>query len=321
MYAIRVVENGEPDVLCYAETAVPEIGAGRMLVAVSAIGVNYIDTYLRRGIYPTPLPYIPGIEGAGIVVELGPEVTDFAVGDRVAWCDSPGSYAEFISVPATRCIKLPAALSEIEAAGFLLQGLTAHYLIHSIHSFVPGDTILIHAGGGGTGLFATQLAKILGLTVITTVSSDEKEKLSRAAGADHVLRYGDSLVEQVHNLTNGVGVCATFDGVGAATFQQSLKITQTRGTVILFGAASGPVPLFDIQQLNVAGSLKLTRPTLAHFIEKQAEFAWRTTELMNHIESGALKITVGKTYPLNKAAQAHRELEARTTVGSLVLLP
>lgn len=321
MHAIQVTRHGGPDVLTYSTIDDPIAAPDEVLVRTSAIGVNFIDTYLRRGLYPSTPPYVPGTEAAGEVVSVGADVTDVAVGDRVCWTDGPGSYAELVAVRAARVTPVPDGVRDEVAGSAMLRGLTAHYLLDGSAHPKSGDTVLVHAGAGGVGLILTQLARLRGLTVITTVSTDEKEELSRAAGADHVLRYGDSLVEQVRDITDGRGVSVAYDGVGADTFEQSLAVTAIRGTIVLFGAASGPVPPFDLQRLNSAGSLSVTRPTLAHFIADTDELRWRAGELFDAISAGGLDVRVGQSYRLADAAQAHTDLEARVTTGTTVLIP
>ncbi|WP_110467895.1 quinone oxidoreductase family protein [Williamsia limnetica] len=321
MHAITVSQHGGPEELRPMSVPDPEPGPGEVLVRVAASGVNFIDTYQRSGAYSMKLPYVPGSEGAGEVIAIGDEVTSVAVGQRVAWCDAPGSYAELVLVRATRAVPVPDGVDDQVAASALLQGLTAHYLLDGSAHPQPDQTILVHAGAGGVGLVLTQMAKAKGLRVITTVSSDAKEALSREAGADEVLRYGDDLAERVRGLTEGRGVAVSYDGVGADTFEQSLAATAVRGVVVLFGAASGPVPPFDLQRLNAAGSLSVTRPKLGDFIADDAEFTWRAGEVIDGIANGTVKVLVGHTYPLAEAAQAHRDLAARTTTGSVVLLP
>ncbi|NEW50428.1 quinone oxidoreductase [Nocardia cyriacigeorgica] len=321
MRAIQVSEHGGPEVLTYAEVPDPTIGPGQLLVDTDAIGVNFIDTYLRTGTYKQPVPYIPGAEGTGVVAEVGADVTDFRPGDRVAWANAPGSYAPLVAVDEAVAVAVPDDVDPPVAASALLQGMTAHYLIESIYRPEPGETVLVHAGAGGVGLLLTQMAVARGVRVITTVSSDEKETLSRAAGAAEVLRYGDDLAERVRASTDGVGVAAVYDGVGAATFEASLASLRIRGMLALFGAASGPVPPFDLQRLNAAGSLFVTRPTLTHYTRDRTELLWRAGDVLESIAEGALAIRVGATYPLADAAQAHRDLEGRTTTGSIVLLP
>jgi NADPH2:quinone reductase len=289
------------------------------VVDTEAIGINFIDTYFRSGIYPRELPYIPGSEGTGVVAAVGAEVTEFQVGDRVAWAAGPGSYAEQVVVNAAVAVPVPAGLPAPVAASALLQGMTAHYLIESVYRPEPGETVLVHAGAGGVGLILTQLAAARDVRVITTVSTDAKEKLSREAGATTVLRYGDDLAAQVRKLTDGVA--AVYDGVGRDTFDASLDSLRVRGTLALFGAASGPVPPMDPQRLNQGGSLLLTRPKLADFTATREELRWRAGDIFQAIATGKLKIRIGAEYPLAEAAQAHRDLEARKTTGSIVLLP
>lgn len=321
MRAIQVSEHGGPEVLEFVEVPDPQIGPDQLLVDTEAIGINFIDTYLRTGRYPQAVPYIPGAEGTGIVAEVGADVTEFAVGDRVAWAAAPGSYAQRVAVNAAVAVAVPDGVAPTVAASALLQGMTAHYLIESIYKPEPGETVLVHAGAGGVGLMLTQLAANRGVRVITTVSSDAKEKLSREAGAVEVLRYGDDLAEQVRALTGGAGVAAAYDGVGAATFEASLASLRIRGTLALFGAASGPVPPFDLQRLNPAGSLFVTRPTLVHYTRDRAELLWRADDILSAIADGSLHVRIGATYPLAEAAQAHRDLEGRKTTGSIALLP
>ncbi|MEV6213120.1 quinone oxidoreductase [Nocardia sp. NPDC051833] len=321
MRAIQVSEHGGPEVLRYVEVADPQIGPGQLLVDTQGVGVNYIDIYFRTGQYPQATPYIPGSEGTGVVAAVGAEVTEFAVGDRVAWAAAPGSYADRVAVDAAVAVRVPDAVDPTVAAAALLQGMTAHYLIESVFRPEPGDPVLIHAGAGGVGLLLTQMAAAKGARVITTVSTDDKEKLSREAGASEVLRYGDDLAARVRELTDGEGVAVVYDGVGASTFEASLAALRVRGTLALFGAASGAVPPFDPQRLNPAGSLWLTRPSLGAYTRTRTEFLWRATDVFDAIAAGTLTFRIGATYPLADAAQAHRDLAARKTTGSLVLLP
>ncbi|MEV0060682.1 quinone oxidoreductase [Nocardia sp. NPDC050718] len=321
MRAIQVSEHGGPEVLRYVEVADPQIGPGQLLVDTQGVGVNYIDIYFRTGQYPQATPYIPGSEGTGVVAAVGAEVTEFAVGDRVAWAAAPGSYADRVAVDAAVAVRVPDAVDPTVAAAALLQGMTAHYLIESVFRPEPGDPVLIHAGAGGVGLLLTQMAAAKGARVITTVSTDDKEKLSREAGAAEVLRYGDDLAARVRELTDGEGVAVVYDGVGASTFEASLAALRVRGTLALFGAASGAVPPFDPQRLNPAGSLWLTRPSLGAYTRTRTEFLWRATDVFDAIAAGTLTFRIGATYPLADAAQAHRDLAARKTTGSLVLLP
>jgi len=321
MQAIAITATGGPEVLTPTELPDPTPGDGQLLVRVAAAGVNYIDTYFRTGTYPVELPYVVGQEGTGEVLGCGAGVEEFTVGDRVAWCTAPGSYAEQVLVPAAAAVAVPDAVPDDQAASALLQGMTAHYLITSTYRVEQGDTVLVHAGAGGVGLLLTQLARDAGATVISTVSTDAKEELARGAGATHVLRYTEDLAARVRELTDGDGVAAVYDGVGAATLDASLASLRVRGTLALFGAASGPVPPVDPQRLNSAGSVFLTRPTLAHYIRIRDELLWRAGAVFHAMAEGTLTVRIGRSYPLAKAAQAHRDLESRATTGSLVLLP
>jgi NADPH:quinone reductase len=274
-----------------------------------------------------PFPHVVGSEGAGRVVAVGDDVDDLAVGDRVAWSAAPGSYAEQVVVPAREAVRVPDDVSDDIAAAVLLQGLTAHYLVTSTFPVVSGQDVLVHAGAGGVGLLLTQLAVARGARVITTVGSPAKEELSRDAGAHDVIRYTEladltrELPRLVRDLTAGAGVHTVFDGVGADTFDASLASLRPRGGLALFGASSGPVPPFDPQQLNTAGSLYLTRPTLGHYVATREELTWRAGELFDAVGSGALRVRVGATFPLADAAEAHRALEGRATTGKVLLHP
>lgn len=321
MRAVEIREHGGPEVMTTVDLPVPVPGPGELLVRVEAAGVNFIDTYFRSGLYSRALPYVPGDEGCGVVEHVGAEVSEFVVGQRVAWASATGSYAEQVLVPARGAVAVPEGVPADQAASTLLQGMTAHYLIRSTYCARSGDTVLVHAGAGGVGLMLTQLAVARGVRVISTVSTDEKEQLSRTAGASDVLRYEDDIPTRVRELTAGEGVHAVYDGVGAATFEQSLASLRIRGTLALFGAASGPVPPFDPQRLNSAGSLFLTRPTLAHHVRDRSELEWRAGEVFKAVSDGVLDIRVGARYPLANAAVAHEDLEARRTTGSIVLIP
>jgi NADPH2:quinone reductase len=323
MRAIQITETGGPDVLHLTELPDPTPGPGGLLVEVAAAGVNYIDTYQRSGAYPMPLPFIPGSEGAGTVAAVGTGVGDVAIGDRVAWAMSPGSYAERAVVPAERAVPVPEGIDIQIAAGCLLQGMTTHYLTVSVHAVAPGETVLVHAAAGGMGLLLTQLATARGARVIGTVSTPEKERLAREAGASEVIRYTevDDLAGEVRRLTGGEGVAAVYDGVGASTFDASLASLRRRGMLALYGAASGPVPPVDPQRLNSAGSVFLTRPTLADYVVTREELTWRAGEVFDAIAGGSLRITIGGRYPLAEAGRAHRDLQGRRTTGKLLLLP
>ncbi|HTQ18535.1 quinone oxidoreductase [Mycobacterium sp.] len=326
MYAIQVTETGGPDVLRYVDVPQPTPGHGELLIKADAVGVNFIDTYFRSGQYPRPLPFVIGSEVCGTVVAVGEgaDTAGLAVGDRVVSASANGGYAEFCVAPAFLTAKVPDSVASDVAASVLLKGLTAHYLLKSVYPVQSGDAVLVHAGAGGVGLILTQWATYLGARVITTVSTSDKERLSRQAGAAEVLPYPADAAQfgdQVRALTGGAGVAAVYDGVGATTFDASLASLAVRGTLALFGAASGPVPPFDPQRLNYAGSVYLTRPSLAHFIRTGEEFTWRAGELFDVIGSGAVTAEVGGRYPLADAARAHRDLQGRKTTGSIVLLP
>ncbi|MCX5045171.1 quinone oxidoreductase [Aldersonia sp. NBC_00410] len=321
MRAIQVSENGGPDVLLLADVPDPQVGPGKLLVRVEASGVNFIDTYYRTGAYQRPLPYVAGEEGSGVVEAVGDDVTGFAVGDRVASASATGSYAELVAIDAAAAVPVPDGVGAPEAASALLQGMTAHYLLESVYRPEPGETVLVHAGAGGVGAMLTQLAVARGVRVITTVSTDEKEELSRTAGAAEVLRYGDDLADRVRELTSGEGVAAVYDGVGATTFDASLASLRVRGTLALFGAASGKVDPVDPQRLNSAGSVLLTRPKLADFVRDREELLWRAGDVFAAVADKTLTVRIGASYPLAEAAQAHRDLEGRKTTGSIVLLP
>ena len=322
MRAIQVTETGGPDVLRLAQLPDPEPGTGQLLVKVAAAGVNYIDTYHRSGAYPMPLPFVPGSEGAGTVIAVGADAGDIAVGDQVAWAAAPGSYAELAVVPAEQAVPVPAEVDTDIAGGCLLQGMTAHYLAVSVHAVAPGETVLVHAAAGGMGLLLTQLATGQGGRVIGTVSTAAKEQLAREAGAAEIIRYTevDDVAAEVRRLTDGDGVAAVYDGVGASTFDASLASLRPRGMLALYGAASGPVPPMDPQRLNSAGSVFLTRPKLADYVASRQELLWRAGEVFDAIRAGSLRITVGGRYPLADAAQAHQDLQGRRTTGKLLLL-
>jgi NADPH:quinone reductase len=324
MHAIEVTETGGPEVLRYVETPQPTPGPGELLIKAEAIGVNFIDTYFRSGQYPRPLPFVVGSEVCGKVAAIGEEVDGFSAGERVASAAAVGAYAEFATAPAFLTAKVPDGVTSEVAASVLLKGLTAHYLLKSVYPVQSGDAVLVHAGAGGVGLILTQWARLLGARVITTVSTAEKERLSRQAGAEEVLSYPEDAAQfgqQIRALTGGAGVAAVYDGVGATTFDASLASLAIRGTLALFGASSGPVPPVDPQRLNAAGSVFLTRPALVHFMRTAPEFSWRADELFEAIAGGAISIEVGGWYPLSEAARAHQDLQGRKTTGSVVLLP
>ena len=322
MRAVQVQSPGGPEVLVAAEVADPQAGPSELLVRVAAAGVNYIDTYHRSGAYPLPTPFVPGLEGAGVVISVGPGVTRFKAGDRVAWASAIGSYAELTRVPENVAVSVPEGVDLDIAAGAMLQGMTAHYLTRSTYPVQEGDAVLVHAAAGGMGLLLTQQIKALGGRVIGTVSTAEKEKLAREAGADEIIRYTETAIApEVRRLTDGLGVAVVYDGVGKDTFDASLDSLRIRGTLALYGAASGPVPPFDLQRLNAGGSLFVTRPTLAHHALDPEELAWRSGEVFAGIESGRLSIRVSNRYPLAEAAQSHEDLQSRRTTGKLLLIP
>jgi len=319
--AIVVAQAGGPEVLEIGEVSLAAPGPGQVLLDISAAGVNFIDIYRRSGVYPMQFPHTPGSEGSGTVIAVGDEVSDVAVGDRVAWWDIPGSYAGAALGPADRLIPVPEAVPLEQAAALALQGLTAHYLATDSYRISAGDVVLIHAGAGGAGLLLTQIAKIKGATVITTVSTDAKAELSTAAGADHVLVGYDGFQERALELTGGAGVHAVYDGVGKDTFDASLQSLARRGTLVLFGGSSGQVPPFDPQRLNSGGSLTLTRPTLVNFVATRAELLTRSADVFGWVADGRLRVRIGGRYPLADAATAQADLAGRRTTGKLLLLP
>jgi len=322
MRAIQVQSFGGPEVLTTVELPVPEPGPGEVRVRLAAVGVNFVETYQRSGYYPAPLPFVPGAEGAGTVSAVGPGVEAVSVGDRVASTDLGGSYAQEAVVAADRVVPIPDGGDTELAAAALLQGMTAHYLLHDSYPVRAGDTVLVHAAAGGMGLLLTQLATRFGVRVIGTVSTVEKEALARTAGAAEVIRYTetDDLPGAVRRLTGGEGVAAVYDGVGKDTFDASLASLRLRGTMVLFGASSGAVPPMDPQRLQTGGSLSLTRPTLRHFVVTPAELRRRAGELFGWIADG-LSIRIHDRYPLEEARRAHEDLQGRRTTGKLLLIP
>jgi NADPH2:quinone reductase len=321
--AVLARSAGGPEVLELGDIPDPSPGAGQLLVETAAVGVNFIDTYRRSGAYPTKFPDIPGAEGAGTVVGRGDGVTRFAVGDRVAWHDAPNSYATKTVVDADRAIRVPEQVDDPTAAAMPLQGMTAQYLATACFASDANTTALVHAGAGGVGLLLTQILKHRGARVIATVGTQQKAELSRGAGADDVFVYGPGvdIARTVRDLTGGDGVDVVYDGVGQATFDASLDSLAVRGMLVVFGQASGQVPPVDIQRLNTAGSVTLTRPTLVHFTRTPEEIDRRASMLIEGIKSGWLNFRIGATYPLARAADAHRDLEGRKTTGKLILLP
>jgi NADPH2:quinone reductase len=328
MRAVQITAFGGPEILAPVELPDPRPGPGELLVDVSVAGVNYIDTYNRSGAYPVDLPFVLGQEGAGRVAALGPGDTGgFAVGDRVAWANIFGGYAERVAVPADAAVAVPDAVSDDVAVGAFLQGMTAHFLVTDCAPAGTGDTVLVHAAAGGVGLLLTQLAAARGARVLATVSTEAKADLAREAGAAEVLLTasqrgpGDDLAARVRDLTGGEGVAVAFDGVGRDTFDASLASVRRRGTLVLFGAASGPVPPVDPQRLNQAGSVYLTRPKLADYTATRAELTARAAAVFAAVADGTVAVRIGHRYPLAEAGQAHRDLEGRRTTGKVLLVP
>jgi len=322
MKAIQVSHTGGPEVLTLVDVPVPTPKPNEALVEIKASGVNFIDVYFREGRYPTPLPFINGQEAAGIVKDVGSEVSDLKPGDRVAYTSSLGSYAEFAAVPAARLVKIPAELSFEQAAAAMLQGMTAHYLLNGSYKLASGETALIHAAAGGVGLLLVQMAKRIGARVIATAGTEEKAQLAREAGADECIVYTQADFEaETKRLTDGKGVHVVYDGVGKATFDKDLEVLRPRGYLVLFGGSSGAVPPFDLIKLSQKGSLFITRPTLAHYTATREELELRAGEVLGAIAKGELKLRIHKSYALAEAAQAHRDLEGRKTTGKLLLFP
>lgn len=322
MKAIRVHQPGGPEALVYEDVPMPEPGEGEARIKIEAIGVNYIDIYHRKGQYPLPTPFIPGSEAAGIVDAVGSGVHEINVGDRVAHAMERGSYAEYAVIPAWKLVKIPDSVSSQSAAAVMLQGLTAQYLSYSTYPLQKGEWALVHAAAGGVGLLLTQLAKRCGAQVIATVSTEEKAELARQAGADEVILYTQADFEaETKRITNGKGVDVVYDSVGKDTFDKSLKCLRPRGYMVLYGAASGPVPLFDLQRLNSGGSLFVTRPSLGHYIQDRAELLQRTDELFRLMAAGDLDVRIDKTFTLAAAPEAHRYMEARQSKGKVLLIP
>ena len=321
MNAIRMSAHGGPEVMVWTPVPRPEPAAGEALVRVEAAGVNFIDTYQRAGHYAIALPATPGSEGAGTVVAVGEGVTEVRAGDRVAYQGVLGAYAEFAAVPAARLVLLPDSITARQAAAVMLQGMTAHYLTASTFPLGPAHTCLVHAAAGGVGLLLCQIARRRGARVIGTVSTREKAALAREAGADHVILYTERDFEaETREVTNGAGVDVVYDSVGMTTFDRSLACLKARGTMVLFGQASGPVPPLDPQVLNRRGSLYLTRPSLAHYVATRNELLWRAGEILGWIAEDALQVRVGLELPLSQAAEAHRLLEGRATTGKVLLI-
>ena len=322
MKAIVVEQPGGPEALQYKEVPAPEPAAEQVLVRVAAIGVNFIDVYHRKGFYPQPLPFTPGSEFSGTIEAVGAKVEDLKVGQRVATASGLGAYAEHARAPADKCVMIPDTIDDKTAAALMLQGMTAHYLTLSTRPLQPGMSCLVHAAAGGVGLLLCQIAKLRGARVIATVSTEEKAKLAREAGADEVVLYTkEDVVPRVKEFTGGKGVDVVYDGVGKTTIEQSIASLAPRGLLNTFGQSSGPVPPIDPLTLNKAGSLFMTRPTLAHYIATRAELAKRAEDLFSWVKDKRLHIRIGATFPLAEAAAAHRALEARQTTGKVLLIP
>ncbi|HEU4416584.1 MAG TPA: quinone oxidoreductase [Candidatus Angelobacter sp.] len=322
MKAIQVQKTGGPEALTLADLPVPKPKANEAVVKIAAIGVNFIDVYFREGRYPSPLPFVDGQEAAGTVTEVGSEVKSVKPGDRVAYTGVLGSYAEYAAVPADRLVHVPAKITDQQAAAAMLQGMTAHYLLKSAYPLKTGETALVHAAAGGVGLLLLQLGKEAGARMIGTVGSEEKAKLAREAGADEVILYNtQDFEEETKRLTSNQGVHVVYDGVGKSTFEKGLNVLRPRGYMVLFGGASGAVPPFDLIKLSQKGSLFVTRPSLVHYIATRAELEQRSSEILNLVAAGKLKLRISRTYKLEEAQQAHRDLEARKTTGKILLLP
>jgi NADPH:quinone reductase len=322
MRAITIVECGGPEVLALSEADDPVPGPGEVLVDVAAAGVNFIDVHHRSGAYPVPLPFVAGVEGAGTVAAVGAGVSASLLGARVGWVNIAGSYAERLTVPADRLVRLPDQVGVCTAAAVLLQGMTAHYLTHDTYPVQPGDTVLVHAAAGGVGLLLTQLVKLRGGRVIGTVSTSGKAERAREAGADVVVTgpAEGEVAEAVDSLTGGAGVAAVYDGVGGPTFGMSLASLRRRGVLAIFGRAGGPVPPVDVERLNAAGSVFLTRPNLTHYIADPGELRRRSEDVLGWVAGSRLRVHVGRRYPLAEAAAAHRALQARLTTGKVILV-
>ena len=324
MKKILISEFGDSSVLQLSDSPIPTPAADQIVVKVERAGVNFLDIYQRggAGVYELNLPFTPGVEGAGVIVEISSDVNFLKVGDRVVWAMALGSYAEYVLLPGEKVAKVPAEIDLKIAAAAALQGMTAHYLVNSTYSIKPGDVALVHAAAGGTGNLLCQMILEKGGRVIATTSNSDKEKIIRDTGVTDVIRYDSkNILQEVKNMTEGKGVDVVYDGVGAATFDDSLACLKPRSLMVLFGAASGPVPPFDLQRLNVNGSLFITRPTLANYIPNRQELEERMNAVFKLITAGRLKIRIGHEYPLAQAAKAHDDLAGRGTIGKLLLIP
>jgi NADPH2:quinone reductase len=322
MKAIRVQHTGGPEVMELVEVPVPQAKSGEAVVKVSVAGLNSIDGHFRDGSLRTPLPFIPGQEGSGVVSSAGSNVQTVKVGDRVAWSGALGSYAEYVAASADSLVPVPRTVTDQQAAAAMMHGLTAHYLVNDAHKLKPGETALVHAAAGGVGLLLVQMARMIGARVIGTASSQEKADLARSAGADEVIVFTEQDFDaEVKRLTGGKGVDVVYDGVGKATFEKNLNVMRLRGMLVLYGMSSGPVPPVDPAKLSEKGSLYMARTTLAHFTATREELRARSGALFEMIANGKLKLRIAKTYSLAEAAQAHRDMEARKIAGKLLLIP
>jgi NADPH2:quinone reductase len=322
MKAIVIESFGGPEVLRLRERETPAPGPGQILVRQEAIGVNFIDVYRRTGLYAVDLPSVPGMEGAGTVEVLGAGVRELRPGDRVAYANVPGTYAEAVLVPADRAVRLPARITFAQAAAAMLQGMTAHYLVLDTYPVRKGDTVLVHAAAGGVGLLLVQVARMSGARVVATVSTPQKAELARDAGADEVILYTEKdFVAEVKRITDGRGVQAVYDSVGRTTFLKSLDCLAPRGMMVTFGQSSGKVEAVEPTLLSAKGSLFLTRPTLGHYIADSASLQRRARDVLRWVATGRLSLRIGATFPLEQAAEAHRQLESRSTTGKVILIP
>ncbi|MFZ0771351.1 MAG: quinone oxidoreductase [Candidatus Sulfotelmatobacter sp.] len=322
MKAIQVKQVGGPEAMEVVELAVPQPKANEAVVKLAASGVNFIDVYNREGRYKAPLPFVLGQEGAGVVTNVGAEVKSVKVGNRVAWTALLGAYAEYAAVPADRLVPIPQGVSDHQAAAAMLQGMTAHYLSHDTYPLKHGETALVHAAAGGVGLLLVQMAHNIGARVIATVSTEEKAKLARDAGADEVILYTQADFEsETKRFTGGKGVDVVYDSVGKTTFDKGLNILRPRGMMVLFGGSSGAVPPFDLINLTQKGSLFVTRPSLGNYISTREDLVARSGAVFGMMAAGKLKLRIEHTYPLAEAQQAHRDLEGRKTTGKLLLIP
>jgi NADPH:quinone reductase len=322
MKAIQVKQPGGPEAMELVELPVPQPQANEAVVKLAASGVNFIDVYIREGRYQAPLPFVLGQEGAGVVTAVGADAKSVKPGDRVAWTGQLGSYAEYAPVPADKLVPVPSRVTDQQAAAAMLQGMTAHYLSHDTYPLKRGETALVHAAAGGVGLLLVQMAHHIGARVIATVSTEEKAKLAREAGADEVILYTQSDFEdETKRLMAGKGVDVVYDSVGKTTFDKGLNVLRPRGVMVLFGGSSGAVPPFDLIALSQKGSLYVTRPTLAHYIATREELVARSGAVFGMMAAGKLKLRIEHTYPLAEAQRAHRDLEGRKTTGKLLLIP